>query len=148
MRSKSPRIFLIVSPFISPYSPPALFFFSLFCFVLFCFVLFCFVLFCFVLFCFVLFCFVLFCLFIYLFTYFLIFSFGFVTYSLLIFIYFLDDFRKHVPRFSQHFEHNMKLVTAVEKIAKQKGVTNAQLALAWILAQGDGILQRKQRSSS
>ena len=91
-----------------------------------------------------LFCFVLFCLF----TYFIIFSFRFVTFSLLIFIYFLDDFRKHVPRFSQHFEHNMKLVTAVEKIAKQKGVTNAQLALAWILAQGDGILLKKAKKKT
>jgi len=52
-----------------------------------------------------------------------------------------NDFRRHVPRFmGEHFEHNMQLVAAVEKIAKQKGVTNAQLALAWILAQGNDII--------
>eukprot|EP00026_Physarum_polycephalum_P013041 Phypoly_transcript_13402.p1 GENE.Phypoly_transcript_13402~~Phypoly_transcript_13402.p1 ORF type:complete len:313 (+),score=60.05 Phypoly_transcript_13402:108-1046(+) len=51
-----------------------------------------------------------------------------------------NDFRKHVPRFNEHFDHNMQLVAAVEKLAQQKGVTNSQLALAWILAQGNDII--------
>lgn len=51
-----------------------------------------------------------------------------------------NDFRKHVPRFNEFYDHNMQLVHAVEKIAQKKGVTNSQLALAWILAQGDEII--------
>ena len=52
-----------------------------------------------------------------------------------------DDFRKNHPRFtSENFEKNIELVREVEKIAEEKGCTTAQLALAWVLAQGDDIV--------
>ena len=52
-----------------------------------------------------------------------------------------DDFRKHHPRFQGgNFEKNIQLVHEVEAIAKEKGCTTAQLALAWVLAQGDDIV--------
>lgn len=44
------------------------------------------------------------------------------------------------PRFQpQNFAQNLKLVEEVEKLAKQKGITTSQFALAWVLAQGDYI---------
>jgi aryl-alcohol dehydrogenase-like predicted oxidoreductase len=47
-----------------------------------------------------------------------------------------DDFRKHNPRFQgENFEKNLDLVRKVGEIAKRKGCTRAQLALAWIMAQ-------------
>ena len=52
-----------------------------------------------------------------------------------------DDFRRSVPRFQgENFERNIDLVARVEEIAKEKGVTPAQLALAWVLARGDDIV--------
>ena len=52
-----------------------------------------------------------------------------------------DDFRKHHPRFQgENFERNIELVHEVEKLAREKGCTTAQLALAWVLAQGDDIV--------
>jgi aryl-alcohol dehydrogenase-like predicted oxidoreductase len=52
-----------------------------------------------------------------------------------------DDFRKMLPRFSEEiFDNNFELVHAFEKIAKRKGCTPGQLALAWLLAQGDDVL--------
>jgi len=43
------------------------------------------------------------------------------------------DFRRHIPRFSEeNFPMNMKLVQDLEKIAKQKSCTPAQLAIAWV----------------
>jgi aryl-alcohol dehydrogenase-like predicted oxidoreductase len=52
-----------------------------------------------------------------------------------------DDYRRNAPRFSQeNFEVNMRLTRAVEKMAKHKGCTASQLALAWLLAQGDDIV--------
>jgi len=52
-----------------------------------------------------------------------------------------DDFRRMQPRFQgENFRHNLELVAAVEKLAAAKGVTAAQLALAWVLAQGDDIV--------
>jgi len=51
------------------------------------------------------------------------------------------DFRRHVPRFSEeNFPTNIKLVEDLEKIAKQKGCTPAQLAIAYItqLSEKDG----------
>jgi len=52
-----------------------------------------------------------------------------------------DDFRKNHPRFQgENFRKNLKLVDEVEAIAKEKGCTTAQLALAWVLAQGDDIV--------
>ncbi|PZV07665.1 MAG: aldo/keto reductase [Leptolyngbya sp.] len=52
-----------------------------------------------------------------------------------------DDFRRHSPRFQgENFYKNLELVEKVTAIATQKGVTPSQLALAWLLAQGDDIV--------
>lgn len=52
-----------------------------------------------------------------------------------------DDFRKHHPRFQgENFQKNLDLVSRVEEIAKEHNCTPAQLALAWVLAQGDDIV--------
>ena len=52
-----------------------------------------------------------------------------------------NDFRRTLPRFSQeNFEANMALVSALEAMAAEKDVTPGQLALAWVLAQGDFIV--------
>jgi aryl-alcohol dehydrogenase-like predicted oxidoreductase len=51
------------------------------------------------------------------------------------------DFRRTNPRFeAENFKANQKLATKVKEIAEEKGVTPAQLALAWVLAQGDDIV--------
>lgn len=51
------------------------------------------------------------------------------------------DFRKNHPRFQgENFQKNLDLVREVEKMAAEKGCTTAQLALAWVLAQGDDIV--------
>jgi aryl-alcohol dehydrogenase-like predicted oxidoreductase len=51
------------------------------------------------------------------------------------------DFRRNNPRFqSENWESNQRIVAKVEEIAKEKGITSAQLALAWVLAQGDDIV--------
>src|SRR5215212_3372778 len=48
------------------------------------------------------------------------------------------DFRRHNPRFQgAAFEQNLQLVDRVREIADEKGVTAGQLALAWVMAQGD-----------
>ncbi|MFA4927819.1 MAG: aldo/keto reductase [Patulibacter sp.] len=47
------------------------------------------------------------------------------------------DFRRHNPRFQgENFAKNLELVDRVEEIAREKGVTAGQLALAWTVAQG------------
>ena len=52
-----------------------------------------------------------------------------------------DDFRRSNPRFQgENFQKNIDLVTAVSAIAADKGVTAAQLALAWVLAQGEHLV--------
>lgn len=52
-----------------------------------------------------------------------------------------DDFRRNNPRFQgENFQKNLDLVEAVSAIAADKGVTPAQLALAWVLAQGDNLV--------
>ena len=52
-----------------------------------------------------------------------------------------DDWRRNVPRFQgENFEKNLDLVREVETMAGDKGCTPAQLALAWVLAQGDDIV--------
>jgi aryl-alcohol dehydrogenase-like predicted oxidoreductase len=52
-----------------------------------------------------------------------------------------DDFRKHHPRFQgENFQKNLDLVARVEEIAAEHKCTPAQLALAWLLAQGDDIV--------
>jgi aryl-alcohol dehydrogenase-like predicted oxidoreductase len=52
-----------------------------------------------------------------------------------------DDFRRQSPRFQgANFQQNLELVAKVEEIAKEHKCTPAQLALAWVLAQGDDIV--------
>jgi aryl-alcohol dehydrogenase-like predicted oxidoreductase len=52
-----------------------------------------------------------------------------------------NDFRRGTPRFQgDNFQKNLDLVAKVESIAKGHGVTPSQLALAWVLAQGDFIV--------
>jgi aryl-alcohol dehydrogenase-like predicted oxidoreductase len=52
-----------------------------------------------------------------------------------------DDYRRNSPRFQgENFAKNLDLVEKVKEIAAEKGVTPAQLALAWLLAQGDDIV--------
>jgi len=51
-----------------------------------------------------------------------------------------DDFRRTNPRFmGDNLNANLRLVEAVEAVARDVGATPAQVALAWILAQGEGI---------
>jgi aryl-alcohol dehydrogenase-like predicted oxidoreductase len=52
-----------------------------------------------------------------------------------------DDYRRTSPRFQgENFQKNLDLVERVEAIAKEKKCTPGQLALAWLLAQGDDII--------
>jgi aryl-alcohol dehydrogenase-like predicted oxidoreductase len=52
-----------------------------------------------------------------------------------------DDFRRNVPRFQgENFQKNLDLVKKVEEIARKKNCTPSQLALAWVLAQGEDIV--------
>ena len=51
-----------------------------------------------------------------------------------------DDYRRFSPRFQgENFEKNLDLVAKISEIAAERNVTPAQLALAWVLAQGDDI---------
>ncbi len=52
-----------------------------------------------------------------------------------------DDYRRHAPRFQgEMFKKNLELVAEVEKLAKAKGCTPSQLALAWVLSRGENII--------
>jgi aryl-alcohol dehydrogenase-like predicted oxidoreductase len=52
-----------------------------------------------------------------------------------------DDFRRHNPRFQgENFTRNLELVDKVREIAAEKGATATQLALAWVLAQGEDVV--------
>lgn len=52
-----------------------------------------------------------------------------------------DDYRRFSPRFQgENFQKNLDLVTHVESLAKEKNCAPGQLALAWLLAQGDDII--------
>ncbi len=52
-----------------------------------------------------------------------------------------DDWRRMNPRFQgENFQHNLELVQEVERMAQERHVTAAQLALAWVLAQGEHIV--------
>lgn len=52
-----------------------------------------------------------------------------------------DDFRRHHPRFQgENFEQNLRLVERIEQIAAEKQVSAGQLALSWVLAQGEDIV--------
>jgi aryl-alcohol dehydrogenase-like predicted oxidoreductase len=51
-----------------------------------------------------------------------------------------DDYRRFSPRFQgENFQKNLDLVAKISEIAAEKNATPAQLALAWVLAQGDDI---------
>jgi aryl-alcohol dehydrogenase-like predicted oxidoreductase len=53
----------------------------------------------------------------------------------------VDDYRRRSERFQgENFQKNLDLVEKVEEIAREKGVTPSQLALAWVLAQGEDIV--------
>jgi aryl-alcohol dehydrogenase-like predicted oxidoreductase len=52
-----------------------------------------------------------------------------------------DDYRRTTPRFQgENFQRNLDIVKRVEEIAREKKCTPAQLALAWVLAQGEDIV--------
>ena len=52
-----------------------------------------------------------------------------------------DDFRRSNPRFlGENFQKNLDLVEAVKRLAEARGLTAAQLALAWVLAQGEDLV--------
>jgi aryl-alcohol dehydrogenase-like predicted oxidoreductase len=52
-----------------------------------------------------------------------------------------DDARLKLPRFQgEHLENNKKLVKELSDLANEKGLTTIQLALAWVLAQGDDVI--------
>ncbi|GHA59434.1 oxidoreductase [Pontibacter akesuensis] len=52
-----------------------------------------------------------------------------------------DDYRRHSPRFQgENFQKNLDLVKKIEELAAQKGCQPSQLALAWLLAQGEDIV--------
>ncbi|HXY01113.1 MAG TPA: aldo/keto reductase [Candidatus Limnocylindrales bacterium] len=52
-----------------------------------------------------------------------------------------DDFRRFSPRFQgENFQKNLDLVARVEMLAREKNCTSGQLALAWLLAQGEDII--------
>ncbi len=52
-----------------------------------------------------------------------------------------DDYRRFSPRFQgENFQKNLDLVKKVEEIAREKGCRPSQLALAWVLAQGNDIV--------
>jgi len=52
-----------------------------------------------------------------------------------------DDFRRFHPRFTgENFQRNLDLVREIGRMADEKGCTAAQLALAWVLAQGEDIV--------
>jgi aryl-alcohol dehydrogenase-like predicted oxidoreductase len=52
-----------------------------------------------------------------------------------------DDFRRYSPRFQgDNFAKNLALVEHLTAVARQKGVTAGQLALAWVLSRGDDII--------
>ncbi|MDT7541899.1 MAG: hypothetical protein QOE33_1803 [Acidobacteriota bacterium] len=52
-----------------------------------------------------------------------------------------DDYRRHSPRFQgENFQKNLDLVGRIEEVAREKSCTAAQLALAWVSAQGPDIV--------
>ncbi len=52
-----------------------------------------------------------------------------------------NDFRRTLPRFgNENYENNVKLAEAFGAYAKEKGITAAQLALGWVLAQGENVI--------
>lgn len=66
---------------------------------------------------------------------------GFLTGQIKVFEDFAaDDYRRFSPRFQgEHFQKNLDLVIQLEKAAAKKGCTASQLALAWVIAQGEHV---------
>ena len=53
----------------------------------------------------------------------------------------IGDFRRSNPRFQgENFQRNLDLVSEIEKLAREKGVNAAQLALAWVMSRGDDVV--------
>lgn len=60
-----------------------------------------------------------------------------------------NDWRRGNPRFQgEQFQRNLAIADTINEIARQKGVTPAQLALAWVLAQGENIVPIPGTSST
>jgi len=58
-----------------------------------------------------------------------------------------DDSRIHFPRFSEeNFQKNLDLVNKLTEIAEREGCTTSQLALAWVLAQGNDVFDLLEAS--
>lgn len=52
-----------------------------------------------------------------------------------------DDYRKHHPRFAgENFKKNLELVAKLEELAAKKGCSSSELAIAWVLAQGNDVV--------
>ena len=52
-----------------------------------------------------------------------------------------DDFRRYLPRFrGENFQRNLDLIARVDEVARDKGCTPGQLALAWVMHQGDDVV--------
>jgi aryl-alcohol dehydrogenase-like predicted oxidoreductase len=52
-----------------------------------------------------------------------------------------DDYRRYAPRFqAENFQRNLDLVARIEELAREKSCTASQLALAWVLSQGEDIV--------
>ncbi|MGH3855579.1 MAG: aldo/keto reductase [Pseudonocardiaceae bacterium] len=52
-----------------------------------------------------------------------------------------EDYRHHDPRFhAEHLERNAAMIVRVRRLAAERGLTPAQLSLAWLLAQGDDVV--------
>ena len=52
-----------------------------------------------------------------------------------------DDFRSHAPRFAgENLDRNLELVEKLRRVAEAKGASVAQVAIAWVLSRGDGIV--------
>src|SRR5262249_35098575 len=60
-----------------------------------------------------------------------------------------NDWRRSNPRFQgEQFQHNLAIADTIRDIAREKGITSAQLALAWVMAQGDDIVPIPGTSSA
>jgi aryl-alcohol dehydrogenase-like predicted oxidoreductase len=52
-----------------------------------------------------------------------------------------DDFRRQLPRYQgANFDHNLRLLDRIDTIAHRRGITSSQLALAWLMSQGDDVV--------
>jgi len=51
-----------------------------------------------------------------------------------------NDYRNHFQRFQERFDKNLEKVEVLKIMAKEKGHTPTQLAIAWVNAQGDDIM--------